>query len=75
MASVSTSTVPGQHPTSRHTVTDFESSTSLSSLSSVDANQAKPTHDRLLDTYGNEFTPPDFTIKDIRDAIPKHCFE
>ncbi|KAL5600701.1 hypothetical protein FOVSG1_008513 [Fusarium oxysporum f. sp. vasinfectum] len=75
MASVSTSTVPGQHPASRHTVTDFESSTSLSSLSSVDANQAKPTHDRLLDTYGNEFTPPDFTIKHIRDAIPKHCFE
>ncbi|KAK2678694.1 Fatty acid desaturase domain [Fusarium oxysporum f. sp. vasinfectum] len=75
MASVSTSTVPGQHPAFRHTVTDFESSTSLSSLSSVDANRAKPTHDRLLDTYGNEFTPPDFTIKDIRDAIPKHCFE
>ncbi|EXL63485.1 omega-6 fatty acid desaturase (delta-12 desaturase) [Fusarium oxysporum f. sp. radicis-lycopersici 26381] len=75
MASVSTSTVPGQHPAFRHTVTDFESLTSLSSLSSVDANRAKPTHDRLLDTYGNEFTPPDFTIKDIRDAIPKHCFE
>ncbi|EWZ46122.1 fatty acid desaturase-domain-containing protein [Fusarium oxysporum Fo47] len=75
MASVSTSTVPGQHPAFRHTVTDFESSTSLSSLSSVDANRAKPTYDRLLDTYGNEFTPPDFTIKDIRDAILKHCFE
>ncbi|KAF6524830.1 hypothetical protein HZS61_010625 [Fusarium oxysporum f. sp. conglutinans] len=75
MTSVSTSTVPGQHPAFRHTVTNFESSTSLSSLSSVDANQAKPTHGRLLDTYGNEFTPPDFTIKDIRDAIPKHCFE
>ncbi|EXL90332.1 omega-6 fatty acid desaturase (delta-12 desaturase) [Fusarium odoratissimum NRRL 54006] len=48
MASVSTSTVPGQHPASRHTVTDFESSTSLSSLSLVDANQAKPTHDRYI---------------------------
>ncbi|KAK0391580.1 hypothetical protein NLU13_1080 [Sarocladium strictum] len=52
------------------------SSTSLSSLSSVDADQAKkPSYGRLLDTYGNEFTPPDFTIKDIRDAIPKHCFK
>ncbi|CAM1512016.1 Fc.00g095290.m01.CDS01 [Cosmosporella sp. VM-42] len=50
------------------------SSTSLSSLSSVDVNQAKLTYGRLIDTYGNEFTPPDFTIKDIRDAIPKHCF-
>ncbi len=29
----------------------------------------------LIDTYGNEFEVPDFTIKDIRDAIPKHCFE
>ena len=50
------------------------SSTSLSSLSSADANQAKPNYGRLIDTYGNEFSPPDFTIKDIRDAIPKHCF-
>lgn len=29
----------------------------------------------MIDTYGNEFSPPDFTIKDIRDAIPKHCYE
>jgi omega-6 fatty acid desaturase (delta-12 desaturase) len=50
------------------------SSTSLSSLSS-EADQAKPNYGRLLDTYGNEFTPPDFTIKELRDAIPKHCFK
>jgi omega-6 fatty acid desaturase (delta-12 desaturase) len=36
--------------------------------------RSKPAYGRLLDTYGNEFVPPDFTIKDIRDAIPKHCF-
>lgn len=48
------------------------SSTSLSSLASADA-PAK--YAGLVDTYGNDFTPPDFTIKDIRDAIPKHCFE
>lgn len=29
----------------------------------------------LLDTYGNDFTVPDFTVKEIRDAIPPHCFE
>ena len=29
----------------------------------------------LVDTYGNEFQIPDFTIKQIRDAIPAHCFE
>lgn len=50
------------------------SSTSLSSLSSVDVAE-KPKYTGLFDTYGNEFTPPDFTIKDIRDAIPKHCLE
>ncbi|GFP57713.1 oleate hydroxylase FAH12 [Trichoderma asperellum] len=52
------------------------SSTSLSSMSSVDVNAAKPENfGRLIDTYGNEFKVPDFTIKDIRDAIPKHCFQ
>lgn len=51
------------------------SSTSLSSLSSVEADQTKPNYGRLVDLYGNEFSPPDYTIKDIRDAIPKHCFQ
>ncbi|KAG6988924.1 hypothetical protein G7Y79_00067g095390 [Physcia stellaris] len=49
------------------------SSTSLSSLESdivLDKGNGK-----MLDTYGNEFEIPDFTIKQIRDAIPAHCFE
>lgn len=50
------------------------SSTSLSSLGSVDDFQQEP-DTKLIDTYGNEFTLPDYTMKDIRDAIPKHCFE
>ena len=54
------------------------SSTSLSSLSS-DAEELKlsnsTTTSKLLDTYGNEFAIPDYTIKQIRDAIPAHCFE
>lgn len=29
---------------------------------------------KLIDTYGNEFQLPTFTVKDIRDAIPKHCY-
>ncbi|PYH98514.1 hypothetical protein BO71DRAFT_395108 [Aspergillus ellipticus CBS 707.79] len=46
------------------------SSTSLSSLASeVEANG------KMLDTYGNEFKIPDYTIKQIRDAIPPHCYE
>lgn len=50
------------------------SSTSLSSLGSVEDFQQEPKQ-KLVDTYGNEFKLPDYTIKDIRDAIPKHCFE
>ena len=30
---------------------------------------------KLVDTYGNEFQIPDFTINQIRNAVPKHCFE
>jgi omega-6 fatty acid desaturase (delta-12 desaturase) len=30
---------------------------------------------KLLDTYGNEFNLPDYTVNDIRNAIPKHCYE
>ena len=50
------------------------SSTSLSSLGSVEDFQQLPKQ-KLIDTYGNDFALPDYTIKDIRDAIPKHCFE
>ncbi|KAI0523931.1 fatty acid desaturase-domain-containing protein [Xylaria bambusicola] len=55
------------------------SSTSLSSLASEDAaattTTKKSPYGKLIDTYGNEFEVPDYTIKDIRDAIPKHCYE
>jgi omega-6 fatty acid desaturase (delta-12 desaturase) len=43
-------------------------------MGSVEEYQQKPAS-KLIDTYGNEFKMPDYTIKDIRDAIPKHCFE
>lgn len=50
------------------------SSTSLSSFSSID-DPKKQRFGTLLDTKGNEFEVPDFTINDLRNAIPKHCFE
>ena len=50
------------------------SSTSLSSLASENDLDLKTANGKLLDTYGNEFHLPDFTIKQIRDAIPAHCF-
>ena len=28
-----------------------------------------------IDTYGNQFNVPDYTIKDILSAIPSHCYE
>jgi omega-6 fatty acid desaturase (delta-12 desaturase) len=34
-----------------------------------------PGYGKLLDTYGNEFELPDYTVNDIRNAIPKHCFK
>ncbi|KAG5456381.1 MAG: fatty acid desaturase, partial [Olpidium bornovanus] len=50
------------------------SSASLSSLSSVDASGGGAEFGRLVDARGNDFRVPDFTIKDIRDAIPRRCF-
>ena len=55
------------------------SSTSLSSLDedaaleAVKAQQSSATE--LKDLYGNPFEIPNFTIKEIRDAIPAHCFK
>lgn len=37
------------------------------------AQQKKPK--TYFDTYGREFVLPDFTIKEIYEAIPEHCFE
>lgn len=53
------------------------STTSLTSLSDLEdplliLKQARGT---LIDGYGNEFEIPDYAIKQIRDAIPKHCFK
>lgn len=47
------------------------SSTSLSSLASEEFD----TSSKLVDTLGNPFSIPDYTIGDIHRAIPKHCFE
>ena len=36
---------------------------------------AVPTDATLFDAYGKEFKLPDYTIKQIRDAIPAHCYQ
>ena len=37
--------------------------------------QARQAYGKLFDTNDDEFEVPDFTIRDIRDAIPPECFE
>ncbi|KAL2824872.1 fatty acid desaturase-domain-containing protein, partial [Aspergillus cavernicola] len=49
-------------------------SPSSTSLSSMASEVEKENNGKMLDTYGNEFKIPDYTIKQIRDAIPAHCF-
>lgn len=44
----------------------------MSSAEELTSSETKP---KLYDAYGNEFQIPDYTIKQIRDAIPAHCFE
>ncbi len=58
------------HDTPRHS----PSSTSLSSMSSLD-DVKDSGYGELIDTYGNKFEIPDYSINDILGAIPKHCFE
>lgn len=44
-------------------------------MSSADNEKTARSYGKLIDTYGNEFEIPDYTIKDVYDAIPKHCFQ
>ncbi|KAF2230561.1 delta(12) fatty acid desaturase [Viridothelium virens] len=74
-SSTSTSTAVSPSDSPAETPRQSPSSTSLSSLSSLEEPVAKDGRGRLVDTYGNDFSIPDYTIKQIRDAIPLHCFE
>lgn len=78
-ASVVNSSASSLAPSPSDTPTHSASSTSLSSLSSIDGDDDATAGDsppaKLVDTYGNVFELPNFTIKEIRDAIPPHCFE
>ncbi|RFU24230.1 hypothetical protein B7463_g12106, partial [Scytalidium lignicola] len=59
----------------RDTPRHSPSTSSLSSMASSVEFSKEERWGKLIDTYGNEFEVPDFTISDIRNAIPKHCFE
>lgn len=64
MASVKVNTVPSDHGdgSSTHIKRSGNVATLTSNLSGID-------------THGNEFTAPDYSIKDILSAIPSHCYE
>ena len=40
-----------------------------------DAPGGRSKYGKLIDQYGNDFEVPEYTFKQIRDAIPPHCFE
>ena len=67
------STVNSVNVSPSDSIAGSASNTSLSSLDST--ADVKSSRGKLLDTNGNEFEIPDYTIKQIRDAIPAHCFE
>ncbi|KAJ9131282.1 Fatty acid desaturase [Pleurostoma richardsiae] len=57
------------------TLTTVLAAKSRRASGSTGAKGDQATYGKLIDTCGNDFELPDFTIKDIRDAIPRHCFE
>ncbi|KAF2203312.1 putative delta-12 desaturase [Delitschia confertaspora ATCC 74209] len=73
--SVVSSSAPSAAVSPNDTPAQSPSATSLSSLGSVEEPEVKNARGVLLDTYGNEFEIPDYTIKQIWDAIPAHCFK
>lgn len=59
------------------TATGSSSSTTINrhgNIASFEQNGFK-NNLKAIDTYGNTFNVPDFTIKDILSVIPKHCYE
>ncbi len=57
------------------TSTGFSSATVTSSTKNKTDNNVDLKNFTTLDTYGNEFHVPDYTIKDILSAIPAKCYK
>lgn len=63
------------HKPAANLVNKKRSSTLVDTKRSGQLVNSETQYGKLLDTYGNEFQLPEFTINDVRAAIPKHCFE
>ena len=81
-SSASLDHTPEDHSTSITSPED--QSTSLTSSSSTESLLTKvnakiaaqiAAQNKMIDTYGNEFKFPDYTYNDLRNAIPRHCFQ
>ena len=59
----------------RNLVNNKQSSNLVDTKLSDQLVNSEVQYGKLLDTYGNEFQLPEFSINDVRAAIPKHCFE
>lgn len=73
--SVPSSSAPSVAVSPTDSPSQSRSVTSLSSLGSTDEVEVKQVGNKLVDSYGNEFELPDYTVKQLWDAIPAHCFE
>lgn len=55
------------------------SKTKIATTPAVEARTAKGAHDdvygKLYDAYGKPFKVPQYTLKELLDVIPTHCFE
>lgn len=49
--------------------------TATTQLANRGSSEAAPTGLSSTDTFGRKFNAPDYSIKDILLAIPKHCYE
>lgn len=85
-ATSSSSATPGESPLKSLSATSLSSIDSEGGVSAeklattlIEIQKKRETpkeqYGKLVDTYGNEFQVPNFTIKQIRDAIPAHCFD
>nr|QHO62446.1 delta(12)-fatty-acid desaturase [Schwanniomyces occidentalis] len=55
--------------------TGLSSSSGIQKRGNVASLKTQTENLTAIDTYGNEFKVPDYSIKDILKAIPPHCYE
>ncbi|EDK46444.1 hypothetical protein PVL30_005361 [Lodderomyces elongisporus] len=73
MASATTSSFSGTSNTGAQNFSKIERKGNVASFQSTPSGYQ--TGLTAIDTYGNTFKVPDYTIKDILSAIPSHCYE